>query len=454
MSDDKKKKIDILNNRENSDGESIYGKFRQKILDEKDKEIVGKVQDGAQSGYVFEDNSDDPLAGEYVKKVDKKMIVVYVAVSTIILTSLIFLVYSMMPDPEDKFRKYRNLIAEVEKLNVKKSQKMVEIEKIIEELRSNEDFEGIEIDPSDERFLTDESLQYLSELAGRESDTDIQTKISTILQTDQEVRALHQDIVAKIQGLEPPVKMTRTKGHEQIAIEYLVRKGLSRQQAKDLVQSVNIFDYTYEGLYVWNFYEKGFYGSFVTRGEADKSPHDIKQLAQQAFQERILDLERERSASRSMIQQLENELRVMQSRLDHLLAEREKSTDTSDRSGDVTREDTRRESAAATISLRYTLLSYNFALDRGIITDSSWDGVRMGRVTDVDYNYRVDFSVTDHLIIRPRQFGMSSFQEIYVLPRSLVSSGDIRVLKREQISRIEFVNRQNLLQKEILIIAK
>ncbi len=454
MGDDKKKKIDILNNRENSEGESIYGKFRQRILDEKEKEIVGKVQGGAQSGYTFEENGDDSLSGEYVGKVDKKRVFIYVTVSTIILTSLIFLIYSMIPDPEDKFRKYRSLIAEVERLNVKKSQKMIEIEKIIEELTQSEDFQGIELDPSDERFLTDESLRYLSELAGKESDADIQTKISTIIQTDQEVRALQQDITSKIKGLEPPVRMTRTKGHEQIAIEFLGRKGVNRQQAKDLVESVNIFDYTYEGLYVWNFYEKGFYGSFVTRGEADKSPHEIKQLAQQAFQERILDLERERSASRSMIQQLENELRATQAERDRLLAERERPAPTSDRGSASTREDTQRESSAHANSLNYALLTYQFAIDRGIITDSAWEGVRMGRITDLDFNYRVDFSVTDHLILRPRQFGMSSFEEIYVLPRSLVSSGDIRVLKREQISRIEFLNRQNLLQKEILIIAK
>ena len=46
MSDDKNKgtKRDLLNNRENSDGESIYGKFRSKILDEKEKAIFNKVQ--------------------------------------------------------------------------------------------------------------------------------------------------------------------------------------------------------------------------------------------------------------------------------------------------------------------------------------------------------------------------------------------------------------------------
>jgi len=140
MDDDKNKgfKRDFLNNRENAEGESIYGKFRSKILDKQEKEIFDKVQQGAESGYVFD--SEDPLSGEYVRKIDKKIIVLYVAISTIILTSLIIFGYSLMPKAEDKFIKYKNLIAEVEKLNVKKSEKMLEIEKVVAELKQNDKY--------------------------------------------------------------------------------------------------------------------------------------------------------------------------------------------------------------------------------------------------------------------------------------------------------------------------
>ena len=147
MSEDKKKnKLDILNNRENSDDASIYGQFRQRILDDQSKELVDRVQKGAQSGYVFDD-SEDTLSGEYVKKIDKKTIFRYVIISTVVLTTLILFIYSMIPDPSDKFNKYKSLIAEVEKLNVKKNKKIKEIEAIVEELRQNDAYQDIEKDP-------------------------------------------------------------------------------------------------------------------------------------------------------------------------------------------------------------------------------------------------------------------------------------------------------------------
>ena len=45
---------DVMNNREGSEGPSIYGSFRKRILDDDEKQIFDKVQDGASAGYQFE----------------------------------------------------------------------------------------------------------------------------------------------------------------------------------------------------------------------------------------------------------------------------------------------------------------------------------------------------------------------------------------------------------------
>jgi hypothetical protein len=82
MSEDKKNSKneykDVLNNREGSEGPSIYGSFRKRILGEEDKQAYDKVQDGASTGYQFEGKSS--LEGDYIRKVDKKVIVFYVIV--------------------------------------------------------------------------------------------------------------------------------------------------------------------------------------------------------------------------------------------------------------------------------------------------------------------------------------------------------------------------------------
>ena len=61
MSEDKKNSKneykDVLNNREGSEGPSIYGSFRKRILADDEQQVYKKVQDGATTGYQFDGES-------------------------------------------------------------------------------------------------------------------------------------------------------------------------------------------------------------------------------------------------------------------------------------------------------------------------------------------------------------------------------------------------------------
>ena len=445
---------DVLNNREGSEGPSIYGSFRKRILDDDEQQAYKKVQDGATTGYKFDGESS--LEGDYVRKVDKKVITIYVVISTILLTSLIIFLYSLIPGPEDKFKQYKSLRAEFEKLSVKMSKKRQEIENIVLELKSNEKYKDLKLEDSEGNILSDRQLESLSLKAATESDKGIKSKINTIMQTDKELKALQKDIQAKYKGLESPEVMTDEIGHEEIALSYLINnKGLPHHEALNIIENVNIFSYAYEGLYVWNFYENGFYGSFITRGEADKTPNDIKKLAKRAFKARINALLTEKRKLTEKIEILEAERRdgtgdtnksnEDQLRIDRLNKENRK----------LQKEVAKKEQQKAELStIRYKLLSFEYAQRKGIIIDDNWDGVKIGRAVGIDYSSKIDFSVTDNLVIKPRQFGLSTFSEVYVFPKSLVATGDIKIIKSVKICRIEFKDQKNLKDKNILIIGK
>ncbi|MBN2790522.1 MAG: hypothetical protein JXR69_10070 [Candidatus Delongbacteria bacterium] len=440
---------DVLNNREGSEGPSIYGSFRKRILDENEKQIYDKVQDGASTGYNFEGEST--LEGDYIRKVDKKVVVLYVVISTIILTSLIIFLYSLIPGPEDKFKQYKSLRAEFEKLSVKMSQKRKEIETIVLELKSNEKYKDLELEDSEGSILSDQQLETLSEKAETEDDKGIKSKINTIVQTDKELKELQKNIQSKYKGLEAPEVMTDEIGHEEIALSYLINtKGLDHTEALNLLESVNIFDYAYEGLYVWNFYEDGFYGSFITKGEADKTPNEIKKLAKRAFKARINALLTEKQKLTEKIEMLEAENRRNNTNKeidDSPVVEKE---DTDDTPADTYEE----KNIVEVKAINYKLLSFDYAQKKGVITESMWDGVKLNNSRGIDYASKVDFSVTDNLIIKPKQFGLSTFTEVYVFPKSLVASGYIDVIKKNTECRIEFNGLDNLNGKNLLIIAK
>ena len=457
MSKDKKNSKneykDVLNNREGSEGPSIYGSFRKRILDEDEKQVYDKVQDGAKTGFQFEGESS--LEGDYVRKVDKKVIVFYVTISTILLTSLMIFLYSLIPGPEDKFKEYKSLRAEFEKLSVKMSKKRKEIENIVIELKSNEKYKDLKLEDSEGNLLSDQQLETLSMQAATESDKGIKSKINTIMQTDKELKALQKDIQSKYKGLESPEVMTDEIGHEEIALSYLINsKDLTHHEALSIIENVNIFSYAYEGLYVWNFYENGFYGSFITKGEADKTPNDIKKLAKRAFKARINALLTEKQKLTKKIEMLEAENQRNYDSYDKENEEQLRADRLNEKNKKLQEKLVKTTKAVELNQINYKLMSFEYAQKKGLISESMWDGVKLVKSRGIDYSKKIDFSVTDNLIVRPRQFGLTSFTEIYVFPRSLVAAGAINVIKIDRLCRLEFVDQANLQDKNILIIAK
>ncbi|MDA3885129.1 MAG: hypothetical protein PF638_05990 [Candidatus Delongbacteria bacterium] len=457
MSEDKKKSKneykDVLNNREGGEGPSIYGSFRKRILDDNEQQVYKKVQDGATTGYQFEGESS--LEGDYVRKVDKKIVAIYVITSTILLTSIIIFLYSLIPGPEDKFKQYKSLRAEFEKLSVKMSKKRQEIENIVTELKSNEKYKDLELEDSEGNILSDQQLETLSIQAETESDKGIKSKINTIMQTDKELKAIQKNIQSKYEGLEAPEVMTDEIGHEEIALSYLItNKGLSQHEALNIIGNVNVFSYAYEGLYVWNFYENGFYGSFITKGEADKTPNAIKKLAKRAFKARINALLSEKQKLTEKIEMLEAEKRQESPDANKLSDEQIRIDRLNEENRKLQEKVAKKEQVVDLKTVNYKLLGFEYAQKKGIITESMWDGVKLSRSTGIDYSSKVDFSVTDNLVIKPKQFGLSTFTEVYIFPKSLVAAGDIKIVKNERICRIEFLDQRNLKNKNILIIAK
>jgi len=104
--------------------------------------------------------------------------------------------------------------------------------------------------------------------------------ISDILKQQKDI----EDLKVQIQDLEKklptPVLVNRGDRHFDIAMNYLTKeKGLDEATAKKLVYQTNIMDELVPGFKVWNFYDNGVYGTFVTQGDAAVSPYGVIQAA-------------------------------------------------------------------------------------------------------------------------------------------------------------------------------
>ena len=62
--------------------------------------------------------------------------------------------------------------------------------------------------------------------------------------------------------------------HDRIAMNFLVKQGVPAKKAYEIVSQINLQDALVPGFRVWTYYQKGQFGTWVTRGKANITPQE------------------------------------------------------------------------------------------------------------------------------------------------------------------------------------
>lgn len=130
--------------------------------------------------------------------------------------------------------------------------------------------------------LTPEQKAVLEQKLQSEQGIGYRDLINDILEQQKEVEDLRVQIQELEKKLPAAVSVQRGDKHLDLAMEFLTKeKGLDPETAKKLALQTNLMDELVPGFKVWNFYDNGVFGTFVTQGDAPVSPYRVIQGAKQ-----------------------------------------------------------------------------------------------------------------------------------------------------------------------------
>ena len=127
--------------------------------------------------------------------------------------------------------------------------------------------------------LTEKEKKLLENRIKEEKRISIKSLLGTILQKANQISDLQKQVTALEEVMPKPVIVTEGRSHHQIVLDFLLKdKGLDRKRAVQVMEKSFLFMHLIPGFKVWNFYDKGEFGTFVTQGDADISPGRLQRI--------------------------------------------------------------------------------------------------------------------------------------------------------------------------------
>lgn len=121
--------------------------------------------------------------------------------------------------------------------------------------------------------MTDEQRTLLAERIKTEK-AGLRTLLQDLIDRDKEM----QQMKTRLDQLETqlPASVVAKDGdrHDRVAMNFLVKQGVPAKKAYEIVSQINLQDALVPGFRVWTYYQKGQFGTWVTRGKASITPQE------------------------------------------------------------------------------------------------------------------------------------------------------------------------------------
>lgn len=267
--------------------------------------------------------------------------------------------------------------------------------------------------------LTPEQKAVLEQKLKKEEGIGYRDLISDILKREKEV----EDLKVQVQDLEKKlpsaVVVKRGDKHLDIAMNFLTKeKGLDAATAKKLSLQTNLMDELVPGFKVWNFYDNGTFGTFVTQGDASVSPYRVIQKAKQelvtakdqAISQRD-QLSKEKTTLLEQVSDLEKRRDQLNQDVAMLQAERadlmKKMQEVQDLSEDL---------KARLNSIFYKVGERQSLVKSGLVQDPWYGQPRIAKFDEANFPQHLDLRNGDAIIFTAQDAGVASIKKIKIAP--------------------------------------
>lgn len=342
-------------------------------------------------------------------------------------------------------------IAKLEKQISEKQEKLNEL--IRQYVKEGGKDLGLVVDQSlgpEQRAILEKKLQ-------NEEGIGYKDLISDILKQQKEIEDLKVQVQELEKKLPAPVLVKKGDRHFDIAMNFLTKeKGLDEATAKKLIYQTNIMDELVPGFKVWNFYDNGVYGTFVTQGDAAVSPYGVIQAAKSklisekkeaisqkeilqkekgTLLEQVAELERKRD-------QLNQDVMLLQQEREELVKKLAETRELSE------------ELKSKLNSVFYRVGERKTLVEAGLVKDPLFGSAKILDFAETNFPDRIDLRNSDTIPLSAEKCGVPLIKKIRIVPTTFKQDADFQVVLSPDGSKadIKLLNKDKFRAERTIVI--
>jgi hypothetical protein len=297
--------------------------------------------------------------------------------------------------------------------------------------------------------LTRDEKNLLEKRIQQEKEISVKSLLKTILIKSDQIMDMQKRITALKEKMPRPILVSKGNNHYQIAMNYLTKtKGLDKSDAIEMVEKSILCEHLIPGFKVWNYYENGDFGSFVTQGDASISPGKVEKIEKQKSISRTQQIVEERDRLTKDL----FSLKITQRELNRQLADlHEDHNQLAGKYSTLDRE--HKELEREWNSLYYLLDMEKFLVKRGILKRGLLKKSIAHQIPSEEFNDSIDLRTSKQIHVPAARFAAKKIKKVVLYPKFYKKGIDYEVSVGQEGSEavLTILNPEKLRNERIVI---
>jgi hypothetical protein len=356
------------------------------------------------------------------RRYQRGSVALVVSIIVVVLVVVVLVFHFLSRRQPTEVKNFQELVMHVDKLNTQITDRETRIMDLVRKYNTSHPNAEFDTAGIGAMGLSKEQAQLLAQRVSQEKDISYRGMLQEVISINSEMDRLNQEMAELRAKLPQPYVVKQGDSHLKVCLEFLVNKGIPEDQAVKLIEQNALTPELLPGFEVWNYYNDGVFGSFVTQGNAKYSPNALARATkrridterQNLIQARnqkeleVKDLEARKNELSDQIHNLDEQRKVMMSQMEDMAK--------------------KNEGLAKQINtVYYTIGTFKDLEKQKILRKPTFGKWETNDLDKAQNPAALDLRADNRITVTAAAVGLGRLAKVQIFPRSFNPEGDYKV---------------------------